>query len=325
MGQSQNDVGSELSQNRGFQTRDPKGLTDAVYIQDRTATVDVHGNSEASDAFAVRQLDNSNTPTTLFQVLKNGTAKIAGVAVSTFSGAFSALTGTLSDVQHGTRGSSLHTDSHAENHASRHQPAGADAMAVDAAAGTGSLRTIGTTALSAAAGNDARLSDARTPTAHATSHNSGGSDVLASDAAAATPSLRTLGTTSTKAAAGDHTTPAASPSAGGHMEAVDKVFLTTTGTADITGVVTLTFTAVAATLWRRLTGNITITLAAATPGWYALVFKQDATGSRTLTWTTTILWSGGTVPTWTTTANKTDVISLFFDGTAWYGQSSLNH
>lgn len=37
---------------------------------------------------------------------------------------------------------------------------------------------LGTTATTAAAGNDSRLSDARTPTAHATSHQSGGSDAF---------------------------------------------------------------------------------------------------------------------------------------------------
>lgn len=41
--------------------------------------------------------------------------------------------------------------------------------------GTPSLGTLGSTAC---AGNDARLSDARTPTAHATSHKSGGSDSI---------------------------------------------------------------------------------------------------------------------------------------------------
>lgn len=46
-------------------------------------------------------------------------------------------------------------------HASSHNAGGADAMAIDAAAATGSLRTIGTAATSACAGNDARLSDAR--------------------------------------------------------------------------------------------------------------------------------------------------------------------
>ncbi|HET8627454.1 MAG TPA: hypothetical protein VFL91_08540 [Thermomicrobiales bacterium] len=38
---------------------------------------------------------------------------------------------------------------------------------------------LGTTATTAAAGNDSRLSDARTPTAHATTHHTGGSDPLA--------------------------------------------------------------------------------------------------------------------------------------------------
>jgi hypothetical protein len=44
----------------------------------------------------------------------------------------------------------------------------------------------GTTAGSAAQGNDARLSDARTPTTHATSHQDGGSDELALDASQVT-------------------------------------------------------------------------------------------------------------------------------------------
>ena len=44
-------------------------------------------------------------------------------------------------------------DVHAQTHASAHQPGGADAMAVDAGAGVGSLRTLGTTSTSAAAGN----------------------------------------------------------------------------------------------------------------------------------------------------------------------------
>ena len=58
-----------------------------------------------------------------------------------------------------------------DDHNARHEPGGADAMAVDAAAATGSLRTIGTTATAACAGNDARLSDARTPAAHKDSHD----------------------------------------------------------------------------------------------------------------------------------------------------------
>lgn len=45
------------------------------------------------------------------------------------------------------------SDVHAQLHATAHQPGGGDAMAVDAAAATGSLRTLGTTALKAAAGD----------------------------------------------------------------------------------------------------------------------------------------------------------------------------
>jgi hypothetical protein len=51
-------------------------------------------------------------------------------------------------------------------HASTHNAGGSDALAIDAAAGTGSLRTLGTSATSACAGSDARLSDSRTPSAH---------------------------------------------------------------------------------------------------------------------------------------------------------------
>jgi len=63
-------------------------------------------------------------------------------------------------------------------HASSHNAGGGDALAIDAAAGTGSLRTLGTSSTSACAGNDSRLSDARTPTAHASSHSDGGSDEI---------------------------------------------------------------------------------------------------------------------------------------------------
>jgi len=57
-------------------------------------------------------------------------------------------------------------------HAASHQ-GGSDALAVDAAAATGSLRTLGTAATSACSGNDSRLSDARTPSPHALIDNTG--------------------------------------------------------------------------------------------------------------------------------------------------------
>jgi len=75
----------------------------------------------------------------------------------------------------------------------------------DGAAATPSMRTWGTGAAQAAAGNDSRLSDSRTPTAHKTTHEPGGSDPMTVDAAAGTGSLRTLGLTGSKAMPGTTT------------------------------------------------------------------------------------------------------------------------
>lgn len=55
-----------------------------------------------------------------------------------------------------------------------------------------------------------------------------------------------------------------------------------------------------------------------------LKLAQDATGSRTVTWPATVKWSGGTAPTLTTTASKIDLVSLYYDGTNYYGNYSLN-
>lgn len=42
---------------------------------------------------------------------------------------------------------------------------------------------------------------------------------------------------------------------------------------------------------------------------------QDATGGRALTFDTMFKFPGGTVPTWTTTANAKNFISAYYDGT----------
>jgi hypothetical protein len=68
-----------------------------------------------------------------------------------------------------------------------------------------------------------------------------------------------------------------------------------------------------------LTGNATITMPTATSGKSFILFlKQDATGSRTVTWST-VKWPGGTAPTITSTASTQDIYSFFADGTNWYG------
>jgi len=68
-----------------------------------------------------------------------------------------------------------------------------------------------------------------------------------------------------------------------------------------------------------LTGNATITMPTAVSGKSFILFlKQDATGSRSVTWST-VKWPSGTVPVITPTASRQDIYSFFSDGTNWYG------
>jgi hypothetical protein len=68
-----------------------------------------------------------------------------------------------------------------------------------------------------------------------------------------------------------------------------------------------------------LTANATITMPTASAGKsFVIMLKQDATGSRTVTWST-VVWPAGTAPTITSTASKQDIYSFFSDGTNWYG------
>lgn len=74
-----------------------------------------------------------------------------------------------------------------------------------------------------------------------------------------------------------------------------------------------------------LNASTTLTLNNPITGlFYFIKAKQDATGSRTITWPAAVLWSGGTAPTLTTTANKIDLITLWYDGTNYFGTSILN-
>lgn len=71
-----------------------------------------------------------------------------------------------------------------------------------------------------------------------------------------------------------------------------------------------------------LTGNCTFTFPTATAGKsFLLVLKQDATGSRTVTWPAAVKWPGSTAPTITSTASKADLYAFTADGTNWYGRS----
>lgn len=78
--------------------------------------------------------------------------------------------------------------------------------------------------------------------------------------------------------------------------------------------------------WAQLTGNVTITLSnPPTRGAFQIELEQDGTGSRTITWATTIKWTGGTTPTWSTAAGKKDLVNLIYDGTDWLGTASVGH
>jgi hypothetical protein len=76
-----------------------------------------------------------------------------------------------------------------------------------------------------------------------------------------------------------------------------------------------------------LTTNCTLTFPTTAAGKeFTVALLQDATGSRTATWPGTVKWMGGTAPTLTTTASKTDTFSFIcIDGTNWLGvQTGVN-
>ena len=64
-----------------------------------------------------------------------------------------------------------------------------------------------------------------------------------------------------------------------------------------------------------IAGNRTIAVTNVSVGkTFTLRVKQDATGSRTLTWFSGITWAGGTPPTLMTTANKADRLGFVCTG-----------
>jgi len=60
-------------------------------------------------------------------------------------------------------------------------------------------------------------------------------------------------------------------------------------------------------------------------GTYIFEIIQGGGGSYTITWPASVKWSGGTAPTLSTTVGKTDIVTLFHDGTYFYGTYSLNY
>ena len=71
--------------------------------------------------------------------------------------------------------------------------------------------------------------------------------------------------------------------------------------------------------------NETFTFTAPTkPGNFLLMLVQDGTGSRTATWPATVKWPSGTAPTLSTAAASIDIVSFYYDGTNYFGNSSLD-
>lgn len=66
-------------------------------------------------------------------------------------------------------------------------------------------------------------------------------------------------------------------------------------------------------------GNITIALSNDTNNQnFMIATTQDVVGSRTVTWFSGISWAGGTPPTLTTTASKTDILGFIRTGSNTY-------
>jgi len=72
-----------------------------------------------------------------------------------------------------------------------------------------------------------------------------------------------------------------------------------------------------------LTGNCTFTFPTATAGkGFTMLLKQDGTGSRTVTWPSSVKWPASTAPTITSTASKGDKYVFVGDGTYWWGSNA---
>jgi hypothetical protein len=103
------------------------------------------------------------------------------------------------------------------------------------------------------------------------------------------------------------------------------------GTISVAGanVLSQTLTYAANTAWDTSLGQIaTVTLTANTNfnnptnlkiGTYILNIIQDATGSRTATWSSSFKWPAATAPVLTTTGARRDIVFFYSDGTNLYG------
>lgn len=67
------------------------------------------------------------------------------------------------------------------------------------------------------------------------------------------------------------------------------------------------------------TGDVTLTLSSPVQGQTYLIKVIQGATARNLTWPASVKWPSGTAPTISTTNNDEDVITLWWDGTSYYG------
>jgi hypothetical protein len=71
-------------------------------------------------------------------------------------------------------------------------------------------------------------------------------------------------------------------------------------------------------------GSATYTLSAPTAGTYILKFIHDGTATAyTVTFSPSVKFPNGSAPSWSSTASSIDILTLYFDGTSWFGIGSL--
>lgn len=207
----------------------------------------------------------------------------------------------------------------------------------------------GTSATTAARGDDTRLSDARTPLAHthnATDVNAGvlavarigsGTPAAGKYVDGATGAWTTLPAATVSDASSTvkgitaltvNPAVAASPIAVGSNDTSYAKVVERAASSSSTGTaVTVPDPATAGVTFfpYSVTGNVTFTFpSVAAAKSFTLKLTQDATGSRTYTWPGTVKWPGGSAPVGSG-ANKTDLISFVSDGTSWFGSAATNY
>lgn len=122
----------------------------------------------------------------------------------------------------------------------------------------------------------------------------------------------------------DVTSNLASVTVNGDLHKDDKKRLTSQDLGNVTGAITIDL-ALGHIVKCRATGNISITLSNPLSHSDVLIeIEQDGTGSRTVTWTTTVKWKDAVTPVATTTLNKKDIFLLHRDAADYLGVATLN-